>query len=287
MLKRRDIRETAIQFLYLNDLQSGSDACSIEDTFWDMTQEDSLKKLNLARAKAMTHVAQARNTKLAKLMEQAPAILAQLKAIPDASPLLSSLKKAISEQKLLSGTLDDLKTSIKSKGNDEVSKDAINAVIEANKTITGSHQNWSDTLANFPQLKNNLESVTASISHLSKVSERLTAIEDPDSAITDFAHLRASNSEIAIARQSVKDLAENVLKHQGEIDSLLADTIENYQPDRVDLVDRAILRLAVYEMKHCEDIPRSVSINEAIEIAKRFSTTESSRFINGVLDAVK
>ena len=51
-------------------------------------------------------------------------------------------------------------------------------------------------------------------------------------------------------------------------------------------VDRAILRLATYEIKHCEDIPKAVSINEAIEIAKRFGSTDSARFVNGVLDAL-
>ena len=53
------------------------------------------------------------------------------------------------------------------------------------------------------------------------------------------------------------------------------------------MVDRNILRLAIYEMLHRDDIPPVVSINEAIEIAKRFGTEESSRFVNGILDRVK
>ena len=85
---------------------------------------------------------------------------------------------------------------------------------------------------------------------------------------------------------ALKELVENVLHHQVEIDQLLSNTIENFQPERVDLVDRSILQLAVYEINYCDDIPRSVSINEAIEIAKRFGTTESSRFVNGVLDSL-
>lgn len=287
MLKRRNIRETAIQFLYFNDLQGGSKTDQIEDTFWEITQETSLKKINYARAKAMLHVAQGRDSKVAKLVEQAPTVLAQLKATPDTESLISALKKVVSTQKLLSGCVDDLKTSLKTKGIEELSLDAIDNLIEANKPIAESHQRWSETRLSFPKLTNSLESITASVSHLAKVSARLDAIEDPDSAITDFAHLRASNSEITISRQAVKDLVDNVFENQESIDALLADTIENYQPERVDLVDRAILRLAVYEMNYCEDIPRSVCINEAIEIAKRFSTTESSRFINGVLDSIK
>jgi transcription antitermination protein NusB len=56
---------------------------------------------------------------------------------------------------------------------------------------------------------------------------------------------------------------------------------------RIANVDRNILRLAIYEMQHREDIPPVVSINEAVEIAKKFSTEDSGRFVNGILDKVK
>ncbi len=287
MLKRRNIRETAIQFLYFHDLQGGIETAEIEESFWEITQETNLKKHHYARAKAILHVAQGRYSRLAKLIEQAPAVLATLKATPNAEALVSALKKVISEQKLLSGYIDDLKTATKTKGSEDLPVHSIQEVIEANKPITASHQRWHETILAYPQLQNKMEAITAAIKHLDVVSQRLESIEDPDSAITDFAHLRASHSEIAISRQTITELVDQVREHQEDIDRLLADTIENYQPERVDLVDRAILRLAVYEMNYCEDIPRSVSINEAIEIAKRFSTTESSRFINGVLDSIK
>lgn len=287
MLNRRNIRETAIQFLYFRDLQGSSDTSDIEDTFWEMTQETSLKKLNYARAKAILHVAQGRDNRLKKLNDQAPIILAQLKANSDMAALSSALKKVITQEKLLSSSIDALKLSFNSKGLEGLSPHLIQDVIKANQPTLALHKRWHDSLLEFPSLIHKTEVITSSVKHLSKISERLKAIEDPDSSITDFAHLRASNSEIAIARQSITDLVYSVIEHEEEIDTLLNDTIENYQPERVDLVDRAILRLAIYEMKHDEDIPRSVSINEAIEIAKRFSTTESSRFINGVLDSIK
>ena len=77
-----------------------------------------------------------------------------------------------------------------------------------------------------------------------------------------------------------------MLSNKETIDAKLVEIVDNYAPERVAPVDRAILRIGSYEILHCPDIPVAVSINEAIEIAKKFSDTESSRFINGVLDAL-
>ncbi|MGJ8677531.1 MAG: transcription antitermination factor NusB [Akkermansiaceae bacterium] len=287
MLKRRNIRETAIQYLYFQDLQTDNDISAVEDTFWDICQETSVKKLNHARAKAILHVAQGREPKFDKLQKLAPLDFATLKSIPNAEALSVALKRITTQQNLLNKSIENLKSALVNKGQEELPVQLIDEVIKSNGDIAKSHQAWHDTLLGFPQLKNKFEATTATISHLAKSSSRFDAIEDQDSALTDFAHLRASNSEILISRQQVKELVSQVLQHQEELDSIMTHTIENYRPERVNLVDRAILRLAIYEMKYCEDIPRSVSINEAIEIAKRFGTTDSSSFINGVLDAVK
>ena len=72
-----------------------------------------------------------------------------------------------------------------------------------------------------------------------------------------------------------------------EIDALLTEAAENWRLDRMALVDRNILRMAVYEMLHIEEIPAKVSINEAIELGKRFSTKQSGSFINGILDRIR
>jgi len=75
-------------------------------------------------------------------------------------------------------------------------------------------------------------------------------------------------------------------QQQGKIDQLLAQYTEHWDLDRMAVVDRNILRMAVYELLGAPDVPPKAVINEAIEIAKKFGTTESSRFINGVLDRI-
>ena len=76
-----------------------------------------------------------------------------------------------------------------------------------------------------------------------------------------------------------------VLLHKEQIDITLAAVVENFAPERIDPVDRAVLRLGTYEILHAK-IPPKVAINEAIELAKRFGTTDSHRFVNGVLDKI-
>lgn len=89
-----------------------------------------------------------------------------------------------------------------------------------------------------------------------------------------------SQEDEAFAERLVLGVARDVQR----LDDALANVSHHWKVDRMDRVDRNILRLAAYEMLDCPDIPRAASINEAIEIAKRFSNNESAAFINGVLD---
>ena len=103
-------------------------------------------------------------------------------------------------------------------------------------------------------------------------------------AAREFWELRPATRPI---REFALNLVEGVLGHQAETDERISRYAENYELHRLAVVDRNILRLAIYEMLHRHDIPPVVSINEAIEIAKRFGSEESSRFVNGILDRVK
>jgi N utilization substance protein B len=92
------------------------------------------------------------------------------------------------------------------------------------------------------------------------------------------------------AAPQVKEFAEllvrGVLDHLPEIDKLIEEKAEHWTPDRMATVDRNILRFAVFELHYLKDIPVRVSINEAIEVAKRFGNQESGAFINGILDRI-
>lgn len=83
-----------------------------------------------------------------------------------------------------------------------------------------------------------------------------------------------------------RDLVQGTVDHLREIDRLIREQAANWRLERMPVVDRNILRLAVYEMMFEEDIPKLVVMDEAIELAKKFGSEQSSRFVNGLLDGL-
>lgn len=90
----------------------------------------------------------------------------------------------------------------------------------------------------------------------------------------------------AAAKEFARRLVSGVLSQRGEIDRLIQQSTEHWKLLRMAKVDLVILRMATYELVFCPDIPLNVSLDEAIEIGKRFGTDDSASFINGVLDQV-
>lgn len=88
-------------------------------------------------------------------------------------------------------------------------------------------------------------------------------------------------------REFAERLARGVASALPQIDEAIAGASHHWKLGRMERVDRNLLRLAAYEILRCPDIPRAASINEAIEIAKRFSSVESAAFINGILDQLR
>jgi N utilization substance protein B len=82
-------------------------------------------------------------------------------------------------------------------------------------------------------------------------------------------------------------LVNGVLGSKGQLDELIERFSQNWKISRMSCVDRNVMRIAVYEMIYCDDIPPKVSINEAVDIGKKFGTEESGAFINGIMDSIR
>jgi transcription antitermination protein NusB len=87
-------------------------------------------------------------------------------------------------------------------------------------------------------------------------------------------------------RAFVKDLVLGTLDHAQETDLLLAPLLEGWTIERLPTIDRLLLEMGTFELRHRPLTPPAVVINEAVELAKKFSTEESNRFVNGVLNAI-
>jgi len=96
----------------------------------------------------------------------------------------------------------------------------------------------------------------------------------------------ADKEEDTEIKKFAAEIIKGTLSSLDEIDSTINKSAEHWAIQRMAAVDRNILRFAVYELLYRDDIPRAVTINEAIEVAKKYSTTESAAFINGILDKI-
>jgi transcription antitermination factor NusB len=107
--------------------------------------------------------------------------------------------------------------------------------------------------------------------------------QDLLAGIHDFLR---ENSKDDLVLEMAWSWAKGAWAHVTECDELLARSVIKWQMSRLSSVDKSILRLAAYQLRYCSEIPPKVTINEAIELAKRYSTAQAPGFINGVLDGL-
>lgn len=113
---------------------------------------------------------------------------------------------------------------------------------------------------------------------------------DPDTALFQaFAReLEEQDGDPLTEREAqfARDLVQGTWERKDEIDQVIASHAKDWSVDRMAGVDRNLLRMAIYELMHQGDIPQSVTIDEAVELAKSFSTADSSKFVNGILGSI-
>ena len=120
-------------------------------------------------------------------------------------------------------------------------------------------------------------------------TQRAAAIAEEKGMATwgEKTELPPPTTEETATRLFAEPLIRGTIEHRDKLDELIKKYAVNWELHRIAAVDRSILRLAIYEMLYREDIPPIVSINEAVDIAKKFSTQDSGKFVNGLLDKVK
>ena len=108
--------------------------------------------------------------------------------------------------------------------------------------------------------------------------------DQSDQALEEFYEMRGLSPS---GKRFCNELLEGWMQHREEIDEVIAKNARNFEFNRLSAVDRNVLRIACHEILFRSDIPAPVAINEAIEIAKKYSTEDSGTFVNGVLDNIR
>jgi N utilization substance protein B len=291
MPSRRQIREAVVQFLYCADLEGGADPASLRDAFWQFVTESDRRALLQATWKTLHHLGLGREARLAEFQQRLPLALATLKARPDLERTTMALQQVADLEIRWSATMIDLSRVPKDADDDDFSaqfEPVLEKLFRTDRDLATTRRRFLEALDDLPGLRGQLEPVAGSIRRLDRISERVRMIEEPERfpEQVDLAKLRESKESLAALLRETDALADAVLREKDDIDKRLAAVVENFAPERIDPVDRAILRLATWEILHAEKVPAPVAIDEAIELAKRFGTTDSGRFVNGVLDKI-
>ena len=290
MSSRREIREAAIQFLYCNDLEEGAPADQASDAFWELLLESDFNKLTKASVKSVLHLNQGRQKRYVKLVEKSPELESLIAADPSAKKLGRALSAIIKSENKWQALIDSMSRFYRPQ-NEEIQTDLAEILQEVyllNNTLINQRKTWELEILDFPQFKQNAESVTASIASLQRVSDRINMVQNPTlfPNHSDVTHLVSTAQKMRSMRVSVDEKVQLVIANKKKIDEMIHSVVENYVPERIDPVDRAILRLGAAEIMFEKDIPDAVAINEAVDISQKFATTDSSKFINGILDKI-
>lgn len=279
-----------MQFLYCADLEGGADPAALRDPFWDFITESDRRSLQLATFRTVHHLAQGREGRLTEFVERQAAAETLLTAWPEAESLKSDLRRIAELESGWSTALAKLERLPKDDDDAAVAENfsaALEAFFRNDRALAEARRRFLETVEDFPKLRGPLEAVGASIRRLQRVSDRLRMVEEPEKfpEQSDLARIRESKTELRELRRRSDELVDAVLARKEVIDAALAEVVDHFAPERIDPVDRAVLRLATHEMLHA-GTPVKVAINEAVELAKRFGTSDSSRFVNGVLDRI-
>ena len=107
---------------------------------------------------------------------------------------------------------------------------------------------------------------------------------DPAHTVKTVIYPRLADDEPTL--EFALDLFQKCIEHQDEAIGIIEEHTQNWNLDRIAIVDRILLQMAIVEFLYVDDVPPKVTMNELIEIAKRYSTSRSGRFVNGILDAI-
>lgn len=288
MPSRRQIREAVIQFLYCTDLEGGADPSSVREPFWEFVTESDRRSLQVATFRTVQHLATGRDVRLSEFLERKSVAAAFLASHLEAETLKIELNRIAELESKWSTAFDQIGRLPRNDDDDSVAdglQKALEQLFRIDRELALSRQRYLSGIEDFPSMRGQLEASAASVRRLQRISDRMRMVEEPEKfpEQADLSKLRESRAEILLLRKDADSLVDGVLHHKPAIDERLAKVVDNFSPERIDPVDRAILRLAVYEIFHA-GVPAKVAINEAIELAKRFGTTDSGRFVNGVLD---
>ncbi|SEH74254.1 transcription antitermination protein NusB [Akkermansia glycaniphila] len=288
MISRKKIRQATLQLLYGID-QSGRPASEFDyATYWNIALETESDDFAKARAKAVEHLCRG-NADLDRIFtERRERAMETLQKDISTATLRDELERHIRTTDQFRAAVEALNLLRIDKRNatpDQYARCA-ETILQLNAMLMAQYGPLLISLQDYPAYEHILHPLRTIIERRRKQSIALAPLADLPSrepigpeliAVQKYAEL------LTELRPAAEQFAADIIARKESLDAVIAATTQNYSPDRLDLVDKNILYIALYELMEMEELPVPVIVSEATALADTYSGTKSARFIHGII----
>ncbi len=286
MIQRSKIRQSALQLIYAT-LQSGEKSVS-RDLFWSIAQEKQRGHFIQTFVKAILHTARTSTTSFDQLSEHVSHITRALEGDMMTLSLREALERYYTASQKFESSLASLqlKHADKRTDSDDELLDTAQSIVQQAGICSVFCQQYTQATLDFPAYGDEFTAFLPVLKRRTRLEESLQAFTTIKDLPTEgeYRGLVQSYNELDELRPEVEAMALPALDRQAEWDALISPLLKRYSLDRLDVLDRAILYLSLYELKETQ-LPLPIVISEATALANTYSGSKSAPFIHGVLAA--
>ena len=287
MLHQSKIRKTALSLIYAALVQNTAGGDFPYELFWEIALEKETDHYRQALTKGILHATRATAELGGTVITRAEACLPEMKEHPDMLAARDEIEGCLERTKALLVALKELNYSLNDKRRDGTKplEQGCRRVIQLAQTLCGMGEGLTIKLEDMPNSPHR-EALAAALRHWSRHLKECAALAAP-LALDDhseYAGLVHKARELEELRPEAEGLAREVLNSREKWETDLHRLLRNYVPERLDVVDKSILYLSLYELQH-RKLKAPIVISEAINLAHEFSGPKSAPFIHGILAA--
>lgn len=288
MISKSTIRQSALAAIYAVMENGGSPENMDWELFWAIAEEKEREQLNLSIAKAIEHQCRTNAASSQLLAARSNAVFLAMEGDLTSAPLRGNLERYVRCSNEFDAALGTLHYSIKNKkrlSTEQISGDSKDVLRLATILIATAGE-LTPAFADFPAYRSVLEPLEATVRRRTKIMQACALLNDPLSLAHDkqFKGLARLAQDLRDLRPAAQELATSVLEHREQLEALMAPLLQNYSADRLDVVDKCILYLALYELE-VGKLDTPIVVAEATALAHAYSGGKSAPFIHGIIAA--
>lgn len=285
-ISRSKVRQGALSYLYAY-LSNGSQPVD-SAVFWSIAQEKEVDHLRIARAKALLHVCRATADSARLLAERVQNLENLMHADLTAAGLLEDVQRYANQSSHFDAAVKALQYCRADKRRDTTDQLVLCAgdVMRLAKAVLGLGRDMLPRFADFPAYRPQLEALAAVVNRRARMLETCSQLEDLKAleGNKEYAGLVRMHQDMLELRPAVETLAKAIIAHIPLMEPRLEALLNNYSTERLDVVDKCILYIALYELtENGLDVP--IVVSEVTSLANEYSGSKSAQFIHGVVAA--